>query len=257
MLDRRLVNFEAIQSFLNKIYDLFNDSDLSWIPVEAISLSGRTPAKIKDEVLFHLANLASSSSFHILVENCVSILSLNSKWFRHQEVSDVDFGSTVNSILTNKEDSRPLGTRVLSTNVDKGYVSCPDGWKVNNTFLFIAGIFQRGGSTLQFSSDDEVIETSNLGATDTRININLSRSYWSQQLTYIFTVLNYNKLDSNDDKSTDHKARDVTTPSLPKFNKRQFSTQTRRNKTYVVYDTLVGLPFDLIYRILTSIPEKP
>jgi len=42
-------------------------------------------------------------------------------------VSDVDFGSTVNSILTNKEDSRPLGTRVLSTNVDKGYVSCPDG----------------------------------------------------------------------------------------------------------------------------------
>jgi len=70
-------------------------------------------------------------------------------------------------------------------------------------------------------------------------------------------VLNYNKLDSSDNPQKDHKTKDLSNHSLPKFNKRQFSTQTRANKTYVVYDTLVGLPFDIVYRILTSIPEKP
>jgi hypothetical protein len=257
MLDESLVNFDAIQSYLNKIYDLVNETDSGWIPFEAISLSGRSADKIKDEILFHLVNLASSSCFHTLVENCVSILSLNFKWFRHQEVSGVDFGTTINSVLTNKQDSRPLGARSLTVHVNGNYVGCPDDWKVNNTFLFIAGIFQRGGSTLKFSSDDKTIDTSNLSASGTRINIDLSRSYWSQKLTYIFTVLNYNKLDQSIDSSADRKTKKQDTSSIPSDNKRQFSTWTRRNKTYVVYDTLVGLPFDLVYRILTSIPEKP
>jgi hypothetical protein len=257
MLDGRLTSFDNIQRYLLDIYNFLSESNTDWIPSEALSLSGFSADKIKDDILYHISNLASCSNYNILVDNCVSILSLNYKWYRHQDVSGVSFGDIVCSVLNNKEDSRPLGSRPLTVSIEKDYIGCPDDWRINVVYLYTAAIFQRGGSHTRFDSDGKLLNTSNLGATNTRIKISLGRSYWSQYLTYIFTVLNFNKLDSLSDVKSDRKSKKEIPFSQSSGSKRMFSTHTRSNKTYIVYDTLVGLPFDIVYKILTSIPEKP
>jgi glutathione peroxidase-family protein len=84
--------------------------------------------RIQDTFINHLEQLVNTTSYEDLVKVCVEILSIQFKWYRHSEVNGAPFNSMFSSLFTNKNDSRPLGGRIVYVIKNSiGKVCVPDG----------------------------------------------------------------------------------------------------------------------------------
>jgi hypothetical protein len=109
-----------------KFYKFIEGSDLSWVDSEIWGLKKGNISAFRSEVLHLLRILKDSKTFDELAHNCIIIMSLHYKWYRHNEVPGIEFYKIMEMLNTNKENSRPLGARVLQNICGKDYVICPD-----------------------------------------------------------------------------------------------------------------------------------
>jgi hypothetical protein len=93
---------------------------------EAVMLKQYSTENVKKEFINTFKAIKESHDFQDLLQKCVTILSLNYKWFRHNEVPGVSFSSVIKSLLLNKQNSRPLGARNLTLGSSKDRVYCSD-----------------------------------------------------------------------------------------------------------------------------------
>lgn len=97
---------------------------MGWVQSTVFSVT--TKGRLHTCLLADLKFLLEANNMDELVGKCITICNLVFKWYRHQEVQGVCFNSVFDSMFINKQDSRPLGPRVL-LNLNETSVCSPDG----------------------------------------------------------------------------------------------------------------------------------
>jgi hypothetical protein len=173
----------------------------------------------------------------------VNSLNLLLRWYKSNEVKSNAFCNTVESVFENKNDSRPLGPRVLVNLQDK--VICPEDWKINNINIFINILFF-SGSAFYDDELENVYNTWAVGPSCDIIRINTCQRFWQNYFTSILQYLNVFP-DSKSFVSPSKKENFSITGATT----RKFSTHPGFNNSLSCFFTK-----DEIYRIICRIDEK-
>jgi hypothetical protein len=196
-----------------------------------VLVSGNTPDTIKHAIINTLNSLINCETEHQLVGIVLSDLNMLFRWYRYQEVKGVEASSLIKSILSNPQDSKPLGCRNY-LKIDEQHVLLPDGLKVNAVNLYLSIIFVDSSSLI--FPDGHKIQISSFGLNNTYVQVNCDSSYWTSYLTRIVYVLNQDKI--NGDYSPKVSAKKNKSITDVGFGRSQFHSAAFRGQSRMLED---------------------